>query len=920
MDLLCAAEEKPNPATVQEKLGTPQLVKYVEARSHEYTPGQLDTLIRQLGSSDFDEREDAQTALMRAGTSALSRLRNAVANQDPEIARRARQCMKRIEGDLPFVAAALSLLIRRGEAEALPILLHYLPFALEPEQEEEIWFGLDALVSRQTKRVSFVIGDRKSTNEVVRAAAGYLTARYGNSEQQEKVTKLLRDDSPIVRLRTAQGFLGAGKTVGIPVLIELLDQPAVCLAWQAEELLCWAAGDDWRRAKVGAGRLEERRGCQQAWQFWWMLHERTVNPWQVRQSFRRPALLLAHRNVDDIRSKIMLLGGDGSVRWQVTIPAQIGSFQLLPNDRMLLAELIPDGTVNFRPGQGAIGKRGAVERSFDGTVRWQSDAVTGTWACRRLPDGNTLLVEPWKESALVTPDGTVVYREKLQPARTALTAFPPFLLPSGRLCYQEKGGTLVELAAQGGEVLNKVDPPGNVGRVYRCDALPGGGYFLYAQGEIPLVELDAGGKTVKRWTAWENLNLTRAVRQPNGSTILCCWRVNDTYLVEMDRTGRVVWDMLGEEQLKIQAGFSLVRLGFTLPESEDADLAKSLTRRLAELHSPDAQRRRVALFGLAQMKEQTRQTVPVLLKLLRDPNAQVRADAMALLEKVARPEDIDLFLRVASDSRPEVRLAVLRVSYEFRSKPDLLVPVLLSGLKDENVLVRREAARMSGIYPPPPQMLPALLAALKDSDRAKSDQEMSVGEYAAGALTAQGEQLSEVLPDIFAALEHEDPRVRRQLFATLGQVSRKYDSIARKVAPPCIEILKDVKRKDDWKSAAAVIRYCGPAAKPAVPVLVEILEKHTVSGSPRDKWLRVSVLSALGEMKKDAAAAAPAVANVLLDKQASTDEQDSAVLVLVGLGPAAKDVAPLLEKALPDRDKATQRYIREVLKAIAQEK
>src|SRR5205085_8441748 len=103
----------------------------------------------QLGSTSFREREQASRELVTAGWPALSALRRAAEAADAETARRARECLDKIA--LPRwepVGAAVRLLLRRHPAGAVAALLAYLPYAVEEEAAEDIWFGLDALTVR----------------------------------------------------------------------------------------------------------------------------------------------------------------------------------------------------------------------------------------------------------------------------------------------------------------------------------------------------------------------------------------------------------------------------------------------------------------------------------------------------------------------------------------------------------------------------------------------------------------------------------------------------------------------------------------------------------------------------------------------------------------------------------------------------
>jgi uncharacterized protein (TIGR03067 family) len=60
--------------------------------------GEIDKLVRQLGSPKFDEREAAAGRLEALGEPALEALRKALRSEDPEVRRRARGLVDAIEG------------------------------------------------------------------------------------------------------------------------------------------------------------------------------------------------------------------------------------------------------------------------------------------------------------------------------------------------------------------------------------------------------------------------------------------------------------------------------------------------------------------------------------------------------------------------------------------------------------------------------------------------------------------------------------------------------------------------------------------------------------------------------------------------------------------------------------------------------
>jgi hypothetical protein len=185
--------------------------------------GQLELLIRQLGSEQFAEREEASAKLRSLGFAALSALRRATAADDREAARRARVAVREIERQptllLPLHVVRRLLALRpAGTVEAL---VRYLPYAVDEAVEEEIYFGLDALTVRAGKIDPALRKALADPLPARRAVAACLIGRLGNAEERGGVRRLLGDRDPEVRLRAAQGLLAGQDKAALLVVGEV---------------------------------------------------------------------------------------------------------------------------------------------------------------------------------------------------------------------------------------------------------------------------------------------------------------------------------------------------------------------------------------------------------------------------------------------------------------------------------------------------------------------------------------------------------------------------------------------------------------------------------------------------------------------------------------------------------------------------
>ncbi len=153
---------------------------------------------------------------------------------------------------------------------------------------------------------------------------------------------------------------------------------------------------------------------------------------------------------------------------------------------------------------------------------------------------------------------------------------------------------------------------------------------------------------------------------------------------------------------------------------------------LKQLHAPEAAQRRDAVLLLSTFDDIA--LFPVLQKAASDPDAGVRAMAIAALGRLSRTDE-------ASET------------------PDL-IPTLLRALNDPHPLVRRAAAGALGGMRDP-RVEKALEKATRDRDAA----------VRAAAVDALGEQRAgAALAPLLERMHDQDPFVRRQAARALGRL------------------------------------------------------------------------------------------------------------------------------------------------------
>ncbi|HET6883430.1 MAG TPA: HEAT repeat domain-containing protein [Pirellulales bacterium] len=316
--------------------------------------------------------------------------------------------------------------------------------------------------------------------------------------------------------------------------------------------------------------------------------------------------------------------------------------------------------------------------------------------------------------------------------------------------------------------------------------------------------------------------------------------------------------------------------------------AKDAVPKLIKLEqSGEPQVRLQALVALGQIGPAAQAAIPLMVKALQaDKTPGVRyAAAFALgqigtSDKQARAaltegtDGDDAFLQVVS------AWALTRVAKDDKKLSEKATKVLIEGLKSEKPEVRRAAARgLAEANPPPELVAPVLIKAIQDNDP-------SVIGNAIDALASLGPKIVPRLAN--NALKNKD--LRPYAVRVLAKIGPE----AREAASALADALQDA--EGDFRSEVQfVLGMFGPAAAPAAPELIKSLTSDEDS-------IRASAIYALGKIGPAAKAAEPELRKLL----ASDDEFASfaAMWALVRINPKdAKLVAtavPQLIKALSD--------------------
>jgi hypothetical protein len=528
-----AAEPEITPADIQTlqqaHVGDsgPALVDFFRQRAAPLTkPGdQVPLLVRRLADDSYQVRITAAARLVSLAGRAVPALQQAAQSADPEVRRLAASCLRKIEAasEPDLVAAAARVLAGRRPHEAADALLEYLPAAVADAPVTAIGNALAFLAVRHDEKDSRAIGkpDPRLPAALAdespsrRAAAGIALARAGVKDQLPAVRKLLQDPEASVRLQVGLALADRGDREAVPALIRLLDVLPRRRLWPVEELLYRVAGEHSPAVGMGDSALT-RREFRDAWLGWWHEHGATAD----LKPPADPGFLDYTLLVLLDRGEVLELDGDDKPRWQVDKLAFPLDAQVLPGDRLLVAE--------------NMGGR-VTERHRSGVVLWQKQ-VEAPLVAQRLPDGNTFIANA-RDLIEVDRDGEVVFSYTRPEGEHIMRAAR---LPNGDIACVLMTQRFVRLDREGHELQNfRVAVNTSGGRI---DVLPDGHVLIPQRARNLVVEYDTKGNGVWSYPAREPI---AAVRLPNGNTLITC--MTDRRAVEVDAVGKTVWEYQGTD-------------------------------------------------------------------------------------------------------------------------------------------------------------------------------------------------------------------------------------------------------------------------------------------------------------------------------------------------------------------------------------
>jgi HEAT repeat protein len=488
------------------------------ARFRQWTPRETDPenvrdLTRRLGHDDYAIREQAMAALIQLGELAIPFLRRAATDSDLEIRYRSEACLRAIEknqGGLQAGAVA-QLLALRKPAGATEALLAFAPLADDAVLEDL----MDALAVVGFGEGQAQAALRRALDDKLpgrRAAAAVALCRGGGTDDLTAVRRLLQDREPTVRLRVALALTDLRQTDGVPVLINLLNELPLHQAWQVEEVLHQLAGDKGPAVAVGEDSAS-RSKCHEAWTRWWREQGSQAAPADLvtRRPLRGYTMVVEWSEGKE--GRIEELARNGKPRWQLAkIPWALDA-QVLPGNRLLLAEVY---------------EQRAAERNFQGALLWEKKVDSQPLAAQRLGNGNTFIVTTSQLLEVDRSGKEIVNVRRLSPLAARK-------LPDGRIACIASPNRFCLLDAAGKQLSTFT--VGNFQRFTGFDVLPGDRVLVPLTLSNEIVEYDGKGQVLRKLSVKEP---TSVERLPNGHTLVASR--NTKQVVELDQGGKVVWE------------------------------------------------------------------------------------------------------------------------------------------------------------------------------------------------------------------------------------------------------------------------------------------------------------------------------------------------------------------------------------------
>ncbi len=319
---------------------------------------------------------------------------------------------------------------------------------------------------------------------------------------------------------------------------------------------------------------------------------------------------------------------------------------------------------------------------------------------------------------------------------------------------------------------------------------------------------------------------------------------------------------------------------------------------LEGLKSQDAEVRRRAAEGVALVGPSAKETVPVLVDLLKDrDHAPVRtaaANALGSMGAEAKPA-LPALRQALHDDQSSVRyqaaVALLRLAptagtsgpADANAEP---IAVLVALLKDKAVAPRAQGALLSQAS----AAVPALVRALQDKN-------LDLRRGALATLGLMGPAVkAAALPAVTNALSDPEPAIRLAAADTVLKLERLDPAVIRKTLPVWSEALKAKDVGERRQAIRGLQRYVVAAGRAKQLNWAEILPTALAALNDSDRGVVFTADMLLASLTAKDKAALPALLKVVRD--GGNRNRWRVAKILARFGPDAKEAVPALVEIL----------------------
>jgi HEAT repeat protein len=290
--------------------------------------------------------------------------------------------------------------------------------------------------------------------------------------------------------------------------------------------------------------------------------------------------------------------------------------------------------------------------------------------------------------------------------------------------------------------------------------------------------------------------------------------------------------------------------------------------------------RREAEFALGDLRPVSDQTISALAAKLTAEGLCTSQTAAWALYKIGEPA-LPALLKAFESKDAGVRKKVLYALYWLKAPAPKVLAAFRQAMQSKDISVREEAVTAISYSPPDSAAADALIQTFQQ------DQSQSVRLAAVASLGDLAAANNRVVPALKTAMGSVDRELRD---AALWALCRAKPPLA-----DAVDLLaKAVRNKSLASAAMKELEEMGPVAAAAVPALLEVVN------NPASEQ-RTNAVEVLGAIGPGAASAVPTLVK-LLDGKEERHLRFAAMRALPKLGPRAKEAVPVLEKLLDSRD------------------